>query len=258
MRSSFASIIFDINDVLVTVDNSAGFSRYLAKKAEDDRRIDTQWSGDVKTVLFGLLTKYCPLCEFGQCTKFSMKEPGRHVTQALKEGTLTYEGCKVAMTYMMTHYVECSIGVRIVLDHAIDYYSRPDMLMHTCAAIPEGMQLFHYAVEKFGAHHVFILSNMPVELFSLFKKQFPDVVAAIPAQNIVLAGHGGVVKPERKVFELMIQRVGGAAGSMVLIDDKERNIVGARQCGMHAVQFSRKPSAELAAFYKEIGFNLDR
>jgi FMN phosphatase YigB (HAD superfamily) len=256
MRLSLASIIFDINDVLVAVDNSAGFSGYLAKKAEDDRRINTQWSGDVKTVLFGLLTKYCPLCEFGQCAKFSMKEPGRHVTQALKEGTLTYEGCKVAMTYMMTHYVECSISVRIVLDHAIDYYSRPDMLMHTCAVISEGMQLFDYAVKKFGAHHVFILSNMPIELFSLFKKQFPQVIQAIPAQNIVLAGHGGVVKPERKVFELMIQRVGGSAASMILIDDKERNIVGARQCGMRAVQFSRKPSPELVAFYKEIGFNL--
>ena len=255
---SLSSIIFDVNDVLVTVDNSAGFSRYLAKKAEDDRRIDTYWSGDVKTVLFGLLTKYCPLCEFGQCQKYGMNEPGRHVTQALKEGTLTYEGCKVAMTYMMTHYVECSSGVRIVLDHAVDYYSRPDMLMHTCLAIPVGMQLFHHAVQKFGAHHVFILSNMPVELFSLFKKQFPEIAAAIPAQNIVLAGHGGVVKPERKVFELMVQRVGGVPASMILIDDKERNIVGARQCGMQAVQFSSKPSPELATFYKEIGFTPGR
>jgi FMN phosphatase YigB (HAD superfamily) len=99
---------------------------------------------------------------------------------------------------------------------------------------------------------------MPVELFSLFKKQFPDVVAAIPLQNIVLAGHSGIVKPELKTFQLMAQRVGGSAGSMVLIDDKPRNIVAARECGMRAVLFSTKPSAELAAFYKEIGFTPGR
>ncbi len=258
MHLPISSVIFDLNDVLVTVDKSAGFSRYLAAKAEQDSRINTYWSGDVTTILFGLLTKYCPLCDFGMCKKYGMEHPGRHLTQALKEGMLTYEGAKVAMTYMMTHYVQCDPKARIVLDHAVDYYSRPERLMETCQPLPVGMQLFHHAVSRFSPHHVFILSNMPVELFSLFKKQFPEVVNAIPLKNIVLAGHGGVVKPEHAIFKAMIARVGGNPGTMVLIDDKPRNIVAARECGMRAVLFSRKPSPELAAFYTEIGFTPER
>ncbi|MDQ5890555.1 MAG: putative hydrolase of the superfamily [Candidatus Dependentiae bacterium] len=255
---SIRSVIFDIHNVLVSNDASACFSRYLAEKAKIDPRIDTMWSGDVRTVLYGLLTKYCPLCDYKMCTQYPINDPACHMRKAIDAGQITYEGYKVAMTYMLTHYVQCEPKVRIVLDHAVDFFSRPEMMMQSMKPLKVGVQLFHHIVKKFGRSNVFLLSNFPLEAFSIFKVAFADIYDSIPEQNAVVAGHIGIAKPDPKIFEAMIKRVGGEPSTMVLIDDQMNNIVSARGVGMQALLFSPKPSAELAAWYKEINFTPDK
>ncbi len=249
------SVLFDIHNVLMTQDVSASFSVYLAEKAKNDPRIDTFWSGDVRAVLHGLLTKYCPLCDYKLCTEFSPDKPARHIRRAVDEGSLTYEGYKVAMTYMLTNYVECEPKVRIVLDHAVDFFTRPDLLMESSKPLNVGVKLFHHIVKKYGGENVFLFSNMPIETFALFKTTFADLYESIPVRNAVVAGHLGVAKPDARAFKAMIQKVGGEPSTMLFIDDQMNNVKAARAEGMQALLFSRKPSPELAAWYKEIGFD---
>jgi len=255
---SIRSVLFDIHNVLMTHDSAASFSSYLNEKAKNDPRIDTFWSGDVRGVLQGFLTKYCPLCEHGLCRVYAIDKPGRHVRCAVDEGKLTYEGFKVAITYMLTHHVQCDPKVRIVLDHAADFYTRPDLLMQNAKPLAAGIALFHRAVERYGRERVFLFSNMPPEAFAIYKRVFVEVVGAIPEQNAIIAGHLGVAKPKGEAFKSVIERVGGEPSTMLFIDDLAGNIKAAQAEGMQAILFRHDSSPELAAWQKEMGFVFDK
>jgi len=47
----------------------------------------------------------------------------------------------------------------------------------------------------------------------------------------------GMSKPERKIYELVIERLGSEAGQSVLIDDKPEYINGAQQAGLNTILF---------------------
>lgn len=47
----------------------------------------------------------------------------------------------------------------------------------------------------------------------------------------------GYAKPERKVYEITLEKLGLKPGEVVFIDDVEENLVGARKVGMHAILF---------------------
>ena len=47
----------------------------------------------------------------------------------------------------------------------------------------------------------------------------------------------GTVKPERKIYELTVQRLGAKAGQSIFIDDKPKYIDGAKQIGLKTILF---------------------
>ncbi len=47
----------------------------------------------------------------------------------------------------------------------------------------------------------------------------------------------GTSKPERRIYELTIQRLGSEAGQSVFIDDKPKYINGAKQAGLNTILF---------------------
>jgi len=47
----------------------------------------------------------------------------------------------------------------------------------------------------------------------------------------------GTIKPERKIYELVIQRLGSKPGRSVFIDDKPEYINGAQQAGLNTILF---------------------
>ena len=248
-------IVFDIFNVLLTHDYSAGFSAYLAEKQEIDPRIDRSWSGNVILMMRGLLTQYCPLCDYKLCTHYSMKEPSEHCIVALKSGKITYEGFKVAMTYMLTHYVKCDDKVRIVLDYAAEYLSRPDAIIKNYELVQSGVALFQHVVTRYGAENVFILSNMSAELFALQRQAYPEIFSLLASDRFFIAGHTGLVKPDESAFKHCIAKIGAAPATMLLLDDSAQNVAVARSLGMGALQFAPVPGAELAAWYASIGFD---
>lgn len=247
------SVLFDVNDVLVTFDRSNHFFSYLVHKAKEDPRIDLSWRGNIDHLLFGLLTRYCPLCEYELCRQTSSKVPGSHVRMARCEGQLTNEALKVCFTYVLTHYVDCPPKVRIILDYAAEYFTTPALFLGSCAINEHGMALLRQAVKRYGREGVFVFSNFSPESLPFLERACPELFQLLPEQNLIFAGHTGLSKPRREAFENVINRVGGASHSMLLIDDSATNIATAKSGGMQGIQYSVKPSAELERWQQFIG-----
>jgi FMN phosphatase YigB (HAD superfamily) len=256
MKSPFKYIAFDIFDVLLTHDAQQGFQKYLAEKAVTDTRISREWSGNIIAVMQGMLTQYCPLCNYTLCKEYSMREAGRgHVLTALKEGKLSYEQFKVCMTYMLTHHVTCAPKVRVLLDYLAEYLSRPDLIIKNYTLLPAGVALLQHAAMVYGADNIFILSNMPAELFALQRQKFPEIFNTVPAEHCLIAGHTGAVKPKREAFEKLLAKVGAPANTVLLVDDLAANVEAARSYGLGAVLYASVPGADLAEWYRSIGFD---
>jgi putative hydrolase of the HAD superfamily len=84
-----------------------------------------------------------------------------------------------------------------------------------------------------------MLSNMPPE----WEPHWRRMVSRDLFDAVVLSHDTGSRKPERGIFEAAEKAAGLAAGQCVLIDDLEKNCLGARACGWDAVLFTTAASA---------------
>jgi putative hydrolase of the HAD superfamily len=81
---------------------------------------------------------------------------------------------------------------------------------------------------------LYCLSNMSSDIFRHLRKRhsFWGVF-----RGIVISGHIQLMKPEREIFEHLLQRHGLNAAETVFIDDSAPNIEAARALGLHTVWF---------------------
>jgi 2-haloacid dehalogenase len=81
----------------------------------------------------------------------------------------------------------------------------------------------------------FAITNFNHEKFALTRRHFPFLDEF---QGIVVSGEEGVLKPDRRIYELLCSRHGLAAADCLFIDDSAANVEGARAVGMRAHHFS--------------------
>ncbi len=62
-------------------------------------------------------------------------------------------------------------------------------------------------------------------------------------ETVVDSGFVGCRKPESKIYELTLERIGQPAGSCLFVDDVLVNCEGARKAGLHAVHFQDNEQA---------------
>lgn len=90
------------------------------------------------------------------------------------------------------------------------------------------------AALKAAGYPLYGLSNWPAE-------KFPPVRRMHPFFNwfddIVLSGEVGLVKPDRAIFEVLLQRIGRPAGECIFIDDHDANILAAEEMGFQTIHF---------------------
>jgi 2-haloacid dehalogenase len=82
---------------------------------------------------------------------------------------------------------------------------------------------------------LYALSNWPAEGFSSVRQRF-EFLAWF--RGILVSGEVGVIKPDPRIYELLIERFGVEPQRTVYIDDVEANVVVARLFGMHAIHFT--------------------
>jgi 2-haloacid dehalogenase len=68
-------------------------------------------------------------------------------------------------------------------------------------------------------------------------------------RGILVSGEVGLIKPDPRIFELLIERFAIDPRRVVYIDDVVANVIAARPFGVHAIQFTTPAAlrSELAA-----------
>ncbi len=97
-----------------------------------------------------------------------------------------------------------------------------------------------YALKAAG-YPLYGLSNWPAEKFALVRPMHPFFEAF---DDMVISGEVKLIKPERAIFELLLERIGRPAEECLLIDDSERNIQAARELGFQAIHFQSPQQLE--------------
>jgi len=82
---------------------------------------------------------------------------------------------------------------------------------------------------------LYALSNWPAEGFPLARARF-DFLGWF--RGIVLSGEIGAIKPQPRIYEVLLERFAIDPLSAVYIDDVEANAAAARAFGIHAIHFT--------------------
>jgi 2-haloacid dehalogenase len=81
---------------------------------------------------------------------------------------------------------------------------------------------------------LYALSNWSAETFRLTRERFPFLAWF---DGLVISGQERMAKPDRRIFELLLDRFGLAPDATLFVDDSAANVAAAREVGMDAVRF---------------------
>ncbi|MBK1784790.1 HAD family phosphatase [Prauserella sp. ASG 168] len=103
---------------------------------------------------------------------------------------------------------------------------------------PESLELVESLAEAGAA--LAVLSNAPVS-FARFAEEQPWTRHF---SELLFSGDVGMAKPDAKIFELLLARLGAEPGDCLFFDDRQANVDGARAAGLHAHVWQGIPSAD--------------
>ena len=93
---------------------------------------------------------------------------------------------------------------------------------------------------KRAGRPVYALSNFATVKFAIARQMY-DFLNEF--DHAVISGHVGVVKPDPRIYEILIERVGLAPEDLLFIDDSPANVRAAETLGMATIHF--RPGVDL-------------
>lgn len=110
--------------------------------------------------------------------------------------------------------------------------------------IPETVEILN-SVSK--THNIFGLTNWSAEKIKVAYERF-DFLKQF--DGIVVSGEEKLVKPDHRIYYLLLQRFGIKAQESLFIDDNPANVKAAQELGIYAIQFTNPQSLkeELKSF----------
>jgi 2-haloacid dehalogenase len=85
-----------------------------------------------------------------------------------------------------------------------------------------------------GGAELHALTNWSAETFALTRPRFPFLEWF---ESILVSAEVGLIKPDPRIFALLLQRIGRAAPECVYIDDSRPNVEAAARLGFDAIAF---------------------
>ena len=82
----------------------------------------------------------------------------------------------------------------------------------------------------------------PLNIFTL-QYGLPDALAQAAYDVVISSAAVGVKKPDRRIFEIAVERLGVQFPETAFIDDNAANIAAAKRLGMHAIRFRESAQA---------------
>jgi len=109
-------------------------------------------------------------------------------------------------------------------------------------------------VEELSAKgaHLYLLSNMPASTFAYLEQRHAFFRHF---RQLVISGAILLIKPDPAIYKHLVEKTGIVPAESVFIDDVLKNVVAARESGLHAIQFRDPEScrAELRGYLPNIG-----
>ena len=148
------------------------------------------------------------------------------------------------------------------VDQAVDTFSRragitPQQMRALLQTANEALQPIPgtiQLVEELAAAgvHLYLLSNMPVSTFQYLVKTHGFFAHF---RELVISGAILMIKPDPAIYKHLIEKTGIVPGESIFIDDLLRNVVAARESGLHAIQFTDPDAcrAELRTYLPHAG-----
>lgn len=102
---------------------------------------------------------------------------------------------------------------------------------------------------KDAGYPLYALSNWPAEKYHQVRHKFPFFDWF---DDIVISGEVRLAKPDARIFELLLTRIGRPAGECLFIDDSPKNIAVAQSLGFQTIHFqsSEQLRQELEPYLK--------
>jgi 2-haloacid dehalogenase len=100
-------------------------------------------------------------------------------------------------------------------------------------AIPESVEIL--AALRARGTRLYALTNFSTETFPVARERF-DFLSWF--EDAVVSGEHGVVKPDRRIFEIAIRRFRIDPPRSVFVDDLAENVAAASAWGFHALHFT--------------------
>jgi HAD superfamily hydrolase (TIGR01509 family) len=99
---------------------------------------------------------------------------------------------------------------------------------------------------------LFLLSNMPESTFNILLQRHAFFSHFT---HLVISGKILLLKPEPAIYKHLVEITGIVPAESVFIDDLTRNVVAARESGLHAIQFTTPEAcrADLRAYLPHVG-----
>jgi len=99
--------------------------------------------------------------------------------------------------------------------------------------------------------HLYLLSNMPVSTFEILEKRHGFFAHF---RHLVISGAILMLKPEAAIYRHLVETTGIVPAESVFIDDLPRNVIAARESGLHAIQFTSPEACrmELRAYLPNV------
>lgn len=122
------------------------------------------------------------------------------------------------------------------------YYQWPQMLK---GEIEESVKIFRQLKSRYN---VYGLTNWSAETFPIAFDRF-DFLKLM--DGIVVSGTEKLIKPDKKIFQLLLDRYALTAEKCMFIDDSEKNVLAAKGVGLNGIHF--KSPGQLMSALKDVG-----
>ena len=96
-------------------------------------------------------------------------------------------------------------------------------------------EMVNYIIELKNTSKVVVCSNAPKTFFyEVLKKNNIETLFDI----VVVSEEVGLLKPDPKMFELVLKKLGMQKGEVIFFDDTKKNVEGAEKFGIKAIWFN--------------------
>lgn len=235
------AVIFDIHGVLL----KENLKQHVKNKVE---QILAEQQGDTRSVkdarpyllLVELMETNCPCCDDQACQHKENDSKFPHCVYQFFAGKITSEVLHTKLRTLVANHTFDNPMDQLMVTGLVEAIFDREQLMDSIIPVNEGhilLQMFAKNGTFQENHATYILSNAPTEWIDYERAAFPEVFKLLEDTEIMTSSEAGSLKPEASCFQYALDKHNLQPADVVLIDDTQANVDGAKAMGMNAVYF---------------------